>query len=88
MNVVAPAVPVTAMTTTVGPLSVSADMFDEDDSTTVTTTGGRRTDSGDNRAVTVSLVAPIGDANLALDYSGDVTVSGTWSGVADRKSVV
>ena len=70
------------MATTVGPLTVTADMFDEDDSTTVTTTGGRRTDSGDNRSVTVSLAAPIGDANLALDDSGDVTVSGTWSGVA------
>ena len=75
------AVTATTLATTVGPLSVSADMFDEDDSTTVTTTGGRRTDSGDNRSVTVSLAAPIGDANLALDDSGDVTVSGTWSGV-------
>ena len=71
----------TTLATTVGPLSVSADMFDEDDSTTVSTTGGRKTDSGDNRSVTVSLAAPIGDANLALDDSGDVTLSGTWSGV-------
>jgi hypothetical protein len=76
------AVTATTLATTVGPLTVTADMFDEDDSTTVTTTGGRRTDSGDNRAVTVSLAAPIGDANLALDDSGDVTISGTWSGVA------
>ena len=75
------AVTATTMSTTVGPLSVSADMFDEDDSTTVTTTGGRKVDSGDNRSVTVSLAAPIGDANLALDDSGDVTLSGTWSGV-------
>jgi hypothetical protein len=75
------AVTATTMTTTVGPLSVTADMFDEDDSTTVSTTGGRKTDSGDNRSVTVSLAAPIGDANLALDDSGDVTLSGTWSGV-------
>jgi hypothetical protein len=65
----------TTLATTVGPLSVSADMFDEDDSTTVSTTGGRKTDSGDNRSVTVSLAAPIGDANLALDDSGDLTVS-------------
>ena len=72
----------TTLATTVGPLTVTADMYDEDDSTTVTTTGGRRTDSGDNRSVTVSLAAPIGDVNLGLDDSGDVTVSGTWSGVA------
>jgi len=71
----------TTLATTIGPLTVSADMFDEDDSTTNTTTGGRKTDSGDNRSVTVSLAAPIGDANLALDDSGDLTVSGTWSGV-------
>ena len=70
------------MSTTVGPLSISADMYDENDSTTTTTTGGRKTDSGDNRSVTVSLAAPIGDANLALDDSGDVTISGTWSGVS------
>ena len=70
-----------SLSTVVGPLTVSADMFDEDDSTTVTTTGGRTVDSGDNRSVTVSLAAPIGDANLALDDSGDVTLSGTWSGV-------
>jgi len=69
------------MATTIGPLTVSADMYDENDSTTVTTTGGRKTDSGDNRSVSVSLAAPIGDANLALDDSGDVTLSGTWSGV-------
>jgi hypothetical protein len=76
------AVTATTLATTVGPLTVTADMYNEDDSTTVTTTGGRRTDSGDNRSVTVSLAAPIGDANLALDDSGDVTISGTWSGVA------
>jgi hypothetical protein len=70
------------MATTVGPLTVTADMFDEDDSTTTTTTGGRRTDSGDNRSVSVSLAAPIGDVNLGLDDSGDLTISGTWSGVA------
>jgi len=75
------AVTATTLATTIGPLTVSADMFDEDDSTTVTTTGGRRTDSGDNRSVTVSLDAPVGDATIGLDNSGDVTVSGTFSGV-------
>ena len=67
--------------TTIGPLTVSADMYDENDSTTVTTTGGRKTDSGDNRSVTVSLDAPIGDTTIGLDNSGDVSVSGTFSGV-------
>ena len=75
------AVTATTMATTVGPLTVSADMFDEDDSTTVTTTGGRKTDSGDNRSVTVSLDAPVGDATIGLNDGGDVTVTGTFSGV-------
>jgi len=77
----------TTMATTIGPLTVSADMYNEDDSTTVTTTGGRKTDSGDNRSVTVSLDAPIGDATIGLDNSGDVTVSGTFSGVTVSHTV-
>jgi hypothetical protein len=75
------AVTATTLSTTVGPLTVSADMFDEDDSTTTTTTGGRKTDSGDNRSVTVSLDAPVGDATIGLNDGGDVTVTGTFSGV-------
>jgi len=75
------AVTATTLATTVGPLTISADMFDEDDSTTVTTTGGRKTDSGDNRSVTVSLDTPVGDATIGLNIGGDVTVTGTFSGV-------
>ena len=62
-------------------MTITADMFNEDDSTSVTTTGGRKTDSGDNRSVSVSLDAPIGDATIGLDDTGDVTVTGTFSGV-------
>ena len=69
------------LATTIGPVTISADMYDEDDSATNSTTGGLQTDSGDNRSVSVSLDAPIGDATIGLDDSGDVTVSGTWSGV-------
>jgi len=69
------------LATTIGPLTISADMYDEDDSATVSTTGGLTLDSGDNRSVTVSLDAPIGDASIGLDDSGDVTVTGTFSGV-------
>ena len=81
------AVTATTMATTVGPLTITADMFDEDDSATVTTTGGLSADSGDNRSVTVSLDAPIGDATVGLDNSGDVTVSGTFSGVTVAHTV-
>ena len=80
---------VTASTlaTTVGPITVSADMHDENDSATVATTGGLTSDSGDNRSVTVSLDAPIGDATIGLDDTGDVTVTGTFSGVTVAHTV-
>jgi hypothetical protein len=77
----------TTMSTTIGPLTVSADMFNEDDSATVSTTGGLSADSGDNRSVTVSLDAPVGDATIGLDNSGDVTVKGTFSGVTIAHTV-
>ena len=70
------------LATTVGPVTISADMYDEDDSATVSTTGGLIADSGDNRSISVTLDAPIGDATIGLDDDGDVTVSGTWSGVS------
>ena len=70
------------LATTIGPVTISADMYDEDDAATVSTTGGLIADSGDNRSVTVSLDAPVGDATIGLDDSGDVTVSGTFSGVS------
>ena len=74
---------VTAATlaTTIGPVTISADMYDENDAATVSSTGGLITDSGDNRSISISLDAPIGDATIALDDSGDVTVTGTFSGV-------
>jgi len=76
-----------SLSTTIGPLTMTADMFDEDDSATVSTTGGLSVDSGDNRSVTVSLDAPIGDATIGLDNSGDVTVAGTFSGVTVSHTV-
>jgi hypothetical protein len=75
------------LATTVGPVTISADTHNEDDSATNTSTGGLTSDSGDNRSVTVSLDAPIGDATIGLDDTGDVTVSGTFSGVAVAHTV-
>jgi len=69
------------LATTIGPVTISADMYDENDAATVSTTGGLIADSGDNRSVTVSLDAPVGDATIGLDDTGDVTVTGTFSGV-------
>jgi hypothetical protein len=74
-----PATTAASMATTIGPVTVTADMHDEVSSTTAT--GGQELESTDT-GVTVSLAAPIGDATVGLDNSGNVTVSGTWSGVA------
>jgi len=74
-----PATTAASMATTIGPVTVTADMFDEVSMDT-TTSGGQQFESVDT-GVTVSLDAPIGDATIGLDNSGNVSVSGTWSGV-------
>ena len=80
------------MATTIGPVTIAADMFDEvsgqltsagslnSGTTTAGTAGQQRFESTDT-GVTVSLDVPIGDATVALDNSGNVILSGTWSGV-------
>ena len=69
------------MTSKIGPMTISADMHN---STTATQNndgdGDYRVDQVDT-GVTVSLDAPIGDATIGLDNSGNVSVSGTFSGV-------
>ena len=88
----APSLNVGSMTSTIGPLSVAVDFYDEDNSDPANNSaypgmprgdddGGVITDGTVDRSVTVSLDAPLGDATVALDDSGDVTLSGTWSGV-------
>ena len=74
-----PATTGATLATSIGPLTVSADMFDEVSADT-TTSGGQQYESVDT-GVTVSLDAPVGDATIGLDNSGNVSVSGTWSGV-------
>ena len=74
-----PATTGASMATTIGPVTISADMHNEVSSTTAT--GGQTLESTDT-GITVSLAAPIGDATIGLDNSGNVSVAGTWSGVA------
>ena len=87
-----PTLNIGSMTSTIGPLSVAVDFYDEDSSDAVNNSvypgmpqgdddGGVIVDGTVDRSVTVSLDAPLGDATIALDDSGDVTISGTWSGV-------
>ena len=79
------------MATTIGPVTISADMFDEvsgqltssgtlNSGTTAGTAGEQIFESTDT-GVTISLDVPVGDATVALDNSGNVILSGTWSGV-------
>jgi len=87
-----PSLNIGSMSSTVGPLSIAVDFYNEDNGDLVddiaragmpdgNDDGGVITDSTDDRSVSVSLDAPLGDATIALDDSGDVTLSGTWSGV-------
>ena len=68
------------LATTIGPVTVSADMHDEVSLATTTTGGGQNYESTDT-SVTVTLDVPIGDATIGLNDAGDVTMSGTFSGV-------
>lgn len=87
-----PSLNVGSMSSTVGPLTIAVDFYNEDNSDPANNIamagmpdgdddGGVITDSTDDRSVTVSLDAPLGDATVALNDGGDVTLSGTWSGV-------
>ena len=70
----------TDMATTIGPVTIAADMFNTDESNSDDGDGDIKVDT-DDRSVTVSLSAPVGDMTIGLDNTGDVTLSGTWAGV-------
>ena len=74
------------LTSSIGMLTVTADMFDEVSAATTTTGGGQVFESTDT-SVTVSLDVPIGDMTVGLDNSGNVILSGTFSGVTVSHTV-
>ena len=78
------------LTSTIGMLTVTADMFDEVSACAVggscRTAGGQVFESTDT-SVTVSLDVPIGDMTVGLDNSGNVVLSGTFSGVTVSHTV-
>ena len=76
-----PATTAASMSSKIGPITVVADMFDEVSIGTDSSGDGGNLAEAVDTGVTVSLDAPIGDATVGLDNSGNVTVSGTWSGV-------
>jgi len=74
------------LATTVGMLTISADMFNEVSAATTSTGGGQIFESTDT-SVTVSLDVPVGDMTIGVDNSGDVVLSGTFSGVTVSQTI-
>ena len=86
VNSVAGAFTSAALTSSIGMLTITADMLDEDTAATTSTGGGQVYDSTDT-SVTVSLDVPVGDMTIGLDNSGNVILSGTFSGVTVSHTV-
>ena len=74
------------LATTIGPVTIAADMHDEVSAEASTVSGGQRTETTDT-GVTVSLDVPVGDMTVGLDNSGNVVLSGTFSGVTVTHTV-
>ena len=68
------------LSTEIGPVTIAADMFQVNETNKNDGDGDYKEDQ-DDTGVTMSLDVPIGDATIGVDNSGDVTVSGTFSGV-------
>jgi len=79
-----PATTSATMASKIGPVTISADMYDEVSAVADTGAGGQSTEgsAAQDTGVTISLDAPIGDATVGVDNSGNVTISGSWSGIA------
>ena len=90
------------MATTIGPVTVTADMHDEVSAdgkgttlganavstvaANVSGTAGEQIFESSDTSVTISVDAPIGDATVGVDDTGTLTVSGTWSGITMSSS--
>ena len=74
------------LSTTVGMVTIAADMFDEASKATTSSAGGQQYEKTDT-SVTVSLDVPVGDMSIGLDNSGNVGLSGTFSGVTISHTV-
>jgi hypothetical protein len=68
------------LATTIGPVTVAADMHNTAETNNNDGDGDYRV-AQDDTGITVSLDLPIGDATIGVDDSGDVTIGGTFSGV-------
>ena len=75
------------LTSEIGPVTISADMFDEVSSVATTNTAGGQQHESTDTSVTISLDVPVGDMTIGLDNSGNVILSGTFSGVTVSHTV-
>ena len=87
-----------SMATTIGPVTIAADMHDEVSAdaagtntavasgANATGTAGEQIFESTDTSVTISVDAPIGDATVGVDDTGVLTVSGTWSGITMSSS--
>ena len=74
------------MTSAIGPLTIVADLHDEVSAAAEGTNDGDgdkilATAEGNDTGITVSLALAVGDATIATNADGDVTISGAFSGV-------
>jgi hypothetical protein len=76
----------TALASTIGPVTIAADMFNTTPTMSDDGTGDPKSNT-DDRSVTVSLDVPVGDATVGLTDDGDVVLSGTFSGVTITHTV-
>ena len=77
------------LATTIGPVTIAADMHNtnEDNVDSDGTGDYKESMEPDDRGVTVTLDAPVGDMTIGLDDGGEVTLSGTWAGVTITHAV-
>jgi len=68
------------LATTIGPVTIAADMFNAAETNLDDGDGDYRI-AQDDTSVTISLDVPVGDATIGIDNSGNISVSGTFSGV-------
>mgnify|MGYP001177042954 FL=1 len=76
------------LATTIGPVTIAADMFDVAETNLDDGDGDYlSSEEPTDTSVTVSLDAPVGDMTIGLDDEGEVTLSGTWAGVTITHAV-
>ena len=76
------------LATEIGPVTIAADMFNTNETNNDDGDGDYlASEEPDDRSISVTLDAPVGDMTVGLDDDGEVTLSGTWAGVTITHAV-